>query len=361
VIPALDEYYDALSQEYLPACPESPSLSQWPNGYDVYSVLLRLSTTIELDPRQVQDFGLQEVKRIRDKMAALVPRTGFKGPLNEFLIHARSDPKFYFSDDEQLLSAYRGAIQQIEPLLPKVIHDIPPFHIRVEGVHGGAAASYWAPNSKRDYDLVNVEIGNCSIHPKFEVIPLMLHEGLPGHALQHAVARESDSRATDAITIFERQARLSTGFDEGWGLYSEALGYSLGLYQTPMDEFGALRMELTRAVRISVDTGVHLSAWTLQQAENYVLANTGEPEAQIELEVGRTIWPGVQPAYTLGERQIMAMRDFVAKRLGEKFYLRMFNDALLRWGPLPLQVMRRQVEECLGVQQCSETFQTGTR
>ncbi len=356
VIPALEEYHDALSGEYLPACPASPSLSQWPNGGDVYGVLLRLSTTTKIDPRQVQDFGAREVRRIREEMAALLPATGFKGSLDEFLVHARSDPEFYFSNGEELLAAYRGAIRQIEPVLPKAVHDIPKLNIQVEGVHGGAAASYEAPNAKHAYDLVNVEIGEPGIHPKFEVIPLMLHEGLPGHALQHAVGREFDSKATDAIAVFERQARQSTGFGEGWGLYAESLGQQLELYQTPMDKFGALRMELTRAVRIVVDTGVHLSGWTLQQAKAYAAANTGEPEAQIELEVQRTIRPGVQPAYTIGEREIVSMRDMAAKRLGEEFDLRAFDDAMLRWGPLPLEVMRRKLGDCLDDRQCSETL-----
>ncbi|MDQ2776704.1 MAG: DUF885 domain-containing protein [Acidobacteriota bacterium] len=141
---------------------ESRGPSQWPNGAEVYGVLLRLSTTTEIDPKQVQDFGLQEVKRIREEMAALVPRTGLKGSLDEFLVHARSDPEFYFSNGEQLLAAYRGAIRQIEPFLPNVIHDVPKLNIQVEGVHGGAAASHEAPNSKYAYDLVNVEIGDLA-------------------------------------------------------------------------------------------------------------------------------------------------------------------------------------------------------
>jgi len=244
--------------------------------------------------------------------------------------------------------------------LPRIVHNIPKLSVKVEPVRGGAAAWYEAPNVKHTYDLVNVEVGTPSIHPKFAVIPLMLHEGLPGHALQHAVAREFAPGTADGITAFERQARQSTGFGEGWGLYSETLGYNLGLYRTPMDQFGELRMKLTRAVRIAVDTGIHLSGWSLQQAKDYAAANTGEPEAQIELEVGRSIWPGVQPAYTIGGQQIEAMREMAAKKLGEKFDLGGFDDTVLRWGPLPLEVMRRKIEECLDDKRCSQTFQAGT-
>lgn len=356
VIPAAGEYYDVLSEEYLPACPESPSLTQWPNGAAVYRVLLRLATTTDLEPKQVQEFGLREVKQIRNEMAMLVPQTGFRGSLNEFLLHLRNDPEFYFKSDEELLAAYRGALQRIEPRLPIVVHHIPKLSVRVEPVRGGAAAWYEAPNARHSDDLINVEVGTPGIHPKFEVLPLMLHEGLPGHALQHAVAREFTHETTDAIAAFEQEARQSTGFGEGWGLYSESLGYNLGLYRTPIDKFGALRMRLTRAVRVAVDTGIHLSGWSLQQAKDYAAANTGEPEAQIELEVGRSIWPAVQPAYAIGEQQIEAMRDTAANALGRKFDLHGFNDTLLRWGPLPLEVMRRKVEECLADARCSQTF-----
>jgi uncharacterized protein (DUF885 family) len=356
VLPAVKEYYEALAHEYLPSCPEWPSLTQWPNGAEVYRVILRLETTSVLAPKQVQEFGLQEVKRIRDQMAILVPKTGFSGSLDEFLKHVRTDPQYYFSNGDQLLAAYRSAIQEIEPLLPKVVRRIPKLSVRVEPVRGGVAAMYLAPNPQHADDLVYVETGDPGIHPKFEVIPLMLHEALPGHALQHAVAREFALRA-DSITSFKEEARQSVGFGEGWGLYAETLGRALGLYRTSMDEFGALRMELKRAVRVVVDTGVHLSGWSVQQAREYVATTTGEPEAEVELEIGRLISPGTLASYKVGENEIEALRDAVKSRLKNRFDLRGFDDMMLQWGPLPLEVMRRKVDECLTDERCSQAFQ----
>jgi len=361
VIPAIQAYYDALSQEYLPACPEWTSLSQWQNGADVYRVLLRTSTTTRVDPAELQKFGSQEVGRIRRQMASLLPRIGFKGSLDEFLVYARTNPEFYFQSGSQLLAAYRDAMQDIEPLLPRIILHVPKMNIRVEGSRDGVAAAYEPPDANHEYDLVNVDISAPSIHPAFEVIPLMLHEGMPGHALQHAVARELASQQPGSVTAFREEARQSAGFVEGWGLYSESLGRTLGLYRTPLEEFGALRMALTRAVRVVMDTGVHLSGWTIQQAKEYAAANTGEPEAQIDSEAGRTTSPGLLPAYAVGAQQIEAMRQLAAKALGGKFDLRSFDDAILRWGPLPLDVMRNKLKDCLDEKPCSQTFQTSTR
>ena len=198
-----------------------------------------------------------------------------------------------------------------------------------------------------------VSVDDPAIHPKFEIIPLMLHEGTPGHHLQHAVANERAAGHNDAISTFERDAGQNLAFVEGWALYAEGLGREMGLYADSYDEFGELRMELTRAVRVVVDTGIHEYGWSESRAKQYFAMETGKPAAEIDSEVSRTLWPGGQLAYKVGQERFLRMREKTATALGSQFDLRRFNGAVLRWGPLPLEILERRLDECLKEQGCA--------
>ena len=350
---AAENFCDFFTNEYLPACPRSRSLSEWPNGSEVYRELARRYTTTGLAPEQIHEFGVAGVERIRRAMLPVIARTGFKGSLDEFLTYVRTDPRFYFTNSDDLLRAYRAAVARIEPLVPKVIGNIPATPLKVEAYKGSAAAMWRAPGPGRPEGTVMVSVDDPAIHPKFEIIPLMLHEGTPGHHLQHAVAHELAAGHDDAISAFERDAGQNAAFAEGWALYAEGLGRETGLYTDPYDEFGELRMELTRAVRVVVDTGIHQYGWSESRAKQYFAMETGRPGAEIDSEVSRTLWPGGQLAYKVGQERILQMREKTAAALGSQFDLRHFNDAILRWGPLPLDILERRLEECLKEQACA--------
>lgn len=352
---AAKEFCDFIVNEYLPACPRSRSLSEWPNGSEVYRELARRYTTTGLAPEQIHEFGVAEVERIRRAMLPVIARTGFKGSLDEFLTFARTDPRFYFTNSDDLLGAYRAAVARIERLVPKVIGHIPATPLRVEayGRPGGPAAMWRAPGPGRPEGMVMVSVDDPGIHPKFEIIPLMLHEGTPGHHLQHAVANELAAGHDDAVSTFQRDAGQNLAFAEGWALYAEGLGREMGLYTDPHNEFGELRMELTRAVRVVIDTGIHEYGWSESRAKQYFAMETGKPGAEIDSEVSRTLWPGGQLAYKVGQERILQMREKAAAALGSQFDLRHFNDAILRWGPLPLEILERRLDECLKEQGCA--------
>jgi len=171
--------------------------------------------------------------------------------------------------------------------------------------------------------------------------------------LQHAVADELRAAKTDAISRFEQNAGQNVAFAEGWGLYAEGLGREMGLYSDPYDEFGELRMELTRAARLVIDTGIHANGWSESRAKRYFLAETGKPPAEIDSEVARTLSPGSQLAYKVGHFRIRHLREEASRALGAQFEVRAFHDAILRWGPLPLDILQRKLDECLNAPNCA--------
>lgn len=331
----------------------SRSLTHWSNGKEVYGELARRYTTTDLDPKQFHKFGINEVARIRAAMLPVIARTGYKGSLDEFLKYARTEPRFYFTRGDDLLAAYRAALERIKPLVPTVIGYIPRRSLGVEPYKGEAAAMWRAPRPGQPEPIVYVAVNNPEIHPKFEVIPLMLHEGTPGHELQHAVSDELHAGKTDVISTFEQNAGQNVAFAEGWALYAEGLGIEMSLYSDPYDEFGALRMELTRAVRVVIDTGIHAAGWSESRAKRYFLTKTGKPPAEIDSEVSRTLWPGGQLAYKVGQFRIRHLREEASRAVGAQFDLRAFHDAILRWGPLPLDILERKLQECLDTPSCA--------
>jgi uncharacterized protein (DUF885 family) len=181
----------------------------------------------------------------------------------------------------------------------------------------------------------------------------MLHEGTPGHELQHAVADELKAGNSDAISAFELNAGQNLAFAEGWALYAEGLGREMGLYSDPYDEFGELRMELTRAVRVVIDTGIQVDNWSDSRAKEYFLTETGKTQAEIDSEVSRTLWPGGQLAYKVGQFRIQGLREEASRALGSQFNVRAFHDAILRWGPLPLDILERKLDDCLNAPSCA--------
>jgi uncharacterized protein (DUF885 family) len=288
-------------------------------------------------PEEIHRLGLDEVRRIRSEMTVLASRINHNGPLDAFLQSVNSDRRYYYSNGDELLTAYRDAVARIDVNLSKVVGISPnaPFILKPV-YHGGVAAMY---NTLER--VVLVEVGRPELRPKFEIIPLMLHEGVPGHHL----AVTSAAKAHQSL-------RHSAGFSEGWAVYAETLGEEMGLYADPYDKLGQLSMELMRAVRLVIDTGVNQFGWSRDKARQYFVSETGKSGSIADFEVSRAAMPGSLLAYKIGELRFKAMKERAKTALGERFDLRVFHDALLGWGPLPLAVLERKFDECLSDRRC---------
>jgi uncharacterized protein (DUF885 family) len=340
---ALYRLEDFLRSEYLPAARETIGASSLPGGAAWYAFLVRTSTTTSFTPAEVHAIGLKEVARIRAAMAALVPRTGFRGGLDRFLVFARTDPRLFFNQPEALLGRYRKALARARAKLPKVVSTVPTAEITVKpmqdiaGQTGQPVAYYEAGSEGRSAALV-VNLTQLGTRPIWQVDSVALHEGVPGHHLQVARAQILD------LPAFRRHGWYEA-FGEGWATYAEGLGPQLGFFDDPFSRFGQLNEEMLRAARLVVDTGIHSMGWSRRQAIDYLNAHTANPPQDNEAEVDRYIArPAQALGYKIGQLRIAALRDSARAALGARFDLRRFHDAVLRGGALPLDLLQRQVE-----------------
>jgi uncharacterized protein (DUF885 family) len=347
--PSLRQLEDFVRNEYLPAARPTIAASSLPGGASWYAFLVKSATTTDLTPAEIHDLGLEEVARIRADIAALVPRTGFRGNLAQFIAFARSDPRLYFTAPDALLNRYRRTIARATSHLPRLFNAIPPDELAVKpvqaaGAEGQGAAYYEAGSPDRAAALV-VNTSRLNTRPMWEIETLALHEGVPGHHLQ--VAR---AQANAGLPAFRRYGWYGA-YGEGWALYAESLGPELGLLRDPFPRFGYLADELLRAARLVVDTGIHAKGWSRQQALDYLNANTANPPADNEVEVDRYIVrPGEALGYKLGQLRIASLRLEAQNALGERFDIRAFHDAVLDNGALPLDVLARQVRRWIAAQ-----------
>ncbi len=351
VLPAFRQLHQFLTAKYLPGARESIGCSELPDGKEWYAFNARRSTTTTLTPGQIHQLGLSEVKRIRAEMDKVIAETGFKGSFEEFGNFLRTDPKFFFSDTDSLLRAYRDIAKRIDPelihffgKLPRLPYGVVPVPAYMEKsqttayYQGGSLKSgrpgYFFANT---YDL--------KTRPKWEMVPLTMHEAVPGHHLQISLAQELDE-----MPEFRKHGSY-TAFVEGWGLYAESLGEDMGFYKDPYDKYGRLTYEMWRAIRLVVDTGMHSMGWSRQQAIDYFKANSSKTEHDIVVEIDRYIvWPGQALAYKIGELKIKELRTYAKKELGEKFNIRAFHDELLSNGALPLDVLEKRMKDWVAIQ-----------
>jgi uncharacterized protein (DUF885 family) len=357
VIPAFGRLYTFLTAKYVSGARESIALSDLPNGKAWYAFNVRVSTTTKMTPEQIHELGLSEVKRIRGEMDKVIAQTGFKGNFDEFLVFLRKDPRFYYTNKEELLSAYRDIGKRIDPELIRFFGKLPRLPYGVLPVPGYSERSqttgYYQPGSVKagrpGYFYANTYA--LDTRPKWEMEALTSHEAVPGHHLQISLAQEMAD-----VPEFRKYGGY-TAFVEGWGLYSESLSAEMGLYKDPYMKFGQLTYEMWRAIRLVVDTGMHSKGWTRQQSIDYFLANASKNEHDITVEVDRYIvWPGQALAYKIGELKIKELRAYATKELGEKFDVRAFHDQVLANGALPMDVLEQRVRAWVSEQKAGKTF-----
>ncbi len=348
IVPAYRKFLEFFEREYFPACLKDVGASRLPRGQDFYSFLARKHTTTKLSPHEIHEIGLSEVKRIRNEMEQIKLQVGFTGSLTEFFEHLRTAPQFYFTDPGDLTNAYVAFGKRVDPELPRIFKKLPRIRYGIEAIPAHMApdttTAYYRPPSADGSrpGTYFVNLYKPETRPKYEIAALSLHEAMPGHHLQIALATELND-----FPEFRKHTHF-TAFIEGWGLYSESLGHEMGLYDDPYSKFGQLTYEMWRAVRLVVDTGIHSKEWSRMQAIEYFKANAAKSELDITNEIDRYIaWPGQALAYKIGELKIKELRQRAEKKLGAEFDLRDFHDVVLRNGAVPLDVLERLVDDWL--------------
>jgi uncharacterized protein (DUF885 family) len=345
VAPAFRKLHDYVATTYLPACRESIAATALPNGAAAYVFHVRWQTTTDLTPAQIHEIGLAEVKRIRAEMDKVIASTKFQGSFHDFTEFLRTDPRFYYDKPEDLVNGYRIITKRIDPGLAHLFGKLPRLPYGVCTIPDFKAPSqttaYYqggSPQAGRP-GCYFVNTYNLHARPKWEMEALSLHEAVPGHHLQISLAQELENTPE-----FRKHAGYSA-FVEGWALYSEGLGEDVGLYTDPYSKFGQLSYEMWRAVRLVVDTGMHSMGWTREQAIQFFKDNTGKTDQDITVEVDRYIvWPGQALAYKLGQLKIRELRAEAERRLGAKFNVRSFHDAVLEQGAVPLSLLEPHIK-----------------
>lgn len=345
VVPGYRHFFEFMKNEYVPGCRDTIAASALPKGREYYkSCVSRFTTLDDRSPEQVHAIGLSEVTRIRAEMDEIIKRLEFDGDFAKFTEYLRTDPKFYPKSAEGLEKDAAFILKRMDGELPKLFGRLPrmPYGVRQvpDFIAPQAVFGYYqspaGDGSRAGFFYINTY--NLPSRPLYMLQALALHEAVPGHHLQIALQQELEH-----LPPFRKYSGF-TAFVEGWALYAERLGLEAGFYKDPYDDFGRLTMEVWRACRLVVDTGIHHLGWTREQAIEYMRANSAMPMHDIRAEVDRYIgWPGQALAYKTGELKIRELRAEAEKVLGDQFDVREFHDVVLGSGAVPLDLLDENV------------------
>ena len=344
VRPAEDALVAFFKNDYVPKAPESIAIGDLPIGRAYYQYLIHRHASTGMTPQAIHELGLSEVKRIRAEMDADIKASGFKGTFAEFQTFIRTDPQFIAESPEDYYEKVSAVLIRVQGLLPLYFHNLPRLPLTIHEVDPQlkSSSSGYNPGSLTQGvpGTVIINTDHLDQSPTSGLTAWAMHEGVPGHHLQIALAQEND-----ALPKFRRRDDINA-FVEGWALYSEHLGVEMGMYRTPYEDFGRLSMEMWRACRLVIDTGMHVMGWSREQAVACLRDNTGLSDRSVQNEVDRYIgWPGQALGYKIGEIRIRQLRARAEAALGPKFDLRDFHDEILKNGPLPLDILSQQVDD----------------
>jgi uncharacterized protein (DUF885 family) len=344
VAPAVRRLHRFMADRYLPRAATTSGIGALPGGADWYRLLVRWSTTTDLTPQQIHDMGLKEVARIRGEMEQVKARFGFVGPLPEFLKSLAQRPELTpFRTESEVLAAYGVLNEKVKAGLPKLFETAPKAALEIRAVdaisRATASDNYVPPSAdgSRPGAFYTVVMDPAK-YSTTRMAALFLHEGQPGHHYQMATQQELD------VPRF-RKTLWYDAYGEGWALYAEGLGRELGLYEDPNAYLGRLLMELHRAMRLVVDTGLHDQGWSRERAIAYLRENEGSSEEAARRAAERYMaWPGQALAYKVGELKLLELRERARKQLGERFDVRAFHTQVLSDGNMPLAMLEAKID-----------------
>ncbi len=350
VKPAYEELI-AMFERHEQAAGDEDGAWKLPDGEAYYAMRLKRMTTTDITAQEVHELGLAQVARIHGEMTQIKDAVGFDGTLKEFFVYMREDPEGrftypntdegrerYLAEATAYIDAMRGRLDELFYTKPKaalIVKRVEPFREKTAG-----KAFYQRPAADGSRPgIYYANLYNMADMPIYQMEALAYHEGVPGHHMQLAIAQELED-----VPSFRKFGGY-TAYTEGWGLYSEAFPKEMGLYEDPYSDFGRLAMELWRACRLVVDSGIHAKKWTREEAIDYLLENTPNPEGDVVKAIERYIvMPGQATAYTIGMLKILELRDRGREVLGEDFDIRGFHDVILKDGAVPLATLEDNVD-----------------
>lgn len=355
VKPAYEALIEAFKQQR-ELSPEGDGVWRLPDADNWYANRLAWYTTTDLTADEIHQIGLDNVARIHTAMEAIKQKVEFDGTLTEFFEFMRTDPQFYYENTDegrdQYLADAKAAVDKMRDALPDYFGLLPEADMvvkRVEPFREESAGKAFYQSPAQDGSRPGTYYANLytmDAMPSYQMEALAFHEGIPGHHMQRAIAQE-----LDGIPQFQKYLS-ATAYTEGWGLYAEELAKDMGFYDDPYADFGRLAMELWRACRLVVDTGIHDKQWSREEAIQYLLDNTPNPEHDVVKAIERYIaLPGQATAYMIGKLKIMELREKARAALGDKFSISGFHDEVLKDGPVPLSVLERKIDKWIEKQQ----------
>jgi uncharacterized protein (DUF885 family) len=346
VLPAMRRLRAFVAGEYLAKAPPDGALLRYPDGVKLYDELVRQQTTTEVTASAVHAIGLREMARLRGEMEAVMRQTKFEGDFAAFIKYLNTDPRFFHKRAEDFLAGYRDITKRIDAELPRLFAELPrmPYGVRAMPAHFGPDRAEYYDRPAQDGSrpgYFNANALGYAKRPTWAMASLAAHEAVPGHHLQ--IARGQELRS---LPEFRRGGFGLTAFVEGWALYAETLGNEIGLYEDPYSRFGHLQWQALRAARLVVDTGIHAKGWSRQQAVDYMIERTGIEPGFVNSEVDRyTSDPGQALAYMIGQLKIIELRDRAKTKLGARFDIRRFHNAVIDNGALPLTTLEALIDE----------------
>lgn len=345
LLPSFQKLLDFMNNEYSLKLRPEIGIGSLSNGKEIYSHELSYHLSDDnVTAEEIHAMGLSEVQRITTEMENVIASLGLNLTRDKFNEQLRNNNSQFFSSEDEALIVYREIIAKvITPKLPLLFKKIPSKKLTVEKVPNEIATgprAYYMSASPDGSTSATFYLDTQSLNniPKYEVITLALHEGVPGHHFEISYSMEQEN-----IPKFRKYGLLANAYTEGWALYAEYLGYEMGLYQDPFMLYGHLSEEIFRACRMVVDTGMHVLGWSREEAIEYMVKNSAATRGNIEREIDRYIsWPGQACSYKYGEMKIKELRKKAEDNLGESFDIKEFHDVVLR-SKGPLEFVEQQV------------------